>query len=113
MKQFEERRNALMRWNLSDEIEITPMHLMPYILTSSELIDDLLTELRRMYQKDYALFERHSYDDVNDEEFHIGDLLVEVKELRLLLSESCEQVDRLKRANDLAWSLTKEAEEYE
>ena len=84
IEEFQKRRDALMRWTVDkgDDNQVEAIDLAPYILTASELIDDLLTELRRMYQKDYALFERHSYDDVNDEEFHIGELLAEVKRLR-------------------------------
>ena len=50
IEQFEKRRDALMRWtpNKSDDDPIEAVDLMGYILTASELMNDLLAEVKRL-----------------------------------------------------------------
>ena len=75
IEEFQKRRDALMRWtpDKSDDHPIEAVDLMGYILTASELMNDLLAEVERLR----------------------------------------DEIGRLKRSNELAWSLTKEAGEYE
>tara|TARA_R100000781_G_C4022662_1_gene107723 strand:- start:72 stop:416 length:345 start_codon:yes stop_codon:yes gene_type:complete len=81
IEEFQKRRDALMRWtpNKSDDDPIEAVDLMGYILTASELMNDLLAEVKRL----------HSLDDLlrSMQEDGIGALvydhqLAEVKRLR-------------------------------
>ncbi len=50
IEEFQKRRDALMRWtpNKSDDDPIEAVDLMGYILTASELMNDLLAEVKRL-----------------------------------------------------------------
>ena len=53
MKQFEERRNALMRWTADkgDADRVEAIDLAPWILAATELMDDLLAEVKRLREQ--------------------------------------------------------------
>ena len=56
IEEFQKRRDALMRWtpNKSDDDPIEAVDLMGYILTASELMNDLLAEVKRLRMYEVA-----------------------------------------------------------
>ena len=66
IEQFEKRRDALMRWtpNKSDDDPIEAVDLMGYILTASELMNDLLAEVKRL-----RLLFRELINDMSADEY--------------------------------------------